>query len=114
MTTQVPFKAPLILMAAPNGAYKQTTDHPALPVTQSSTPMSRTLNRLDLTPLTLCAFCPAAIWMSPIPITKEKLKLKIFCSLMRVLITEELLECDGEAIATAQKEAQEAKALGLY
>ena len=33
MTTQVPFKAPLILMAAPNGAYKQTTDHPALPVT---------------------------------------------------------------------------------
>jgi uncharacterized protein (DUF849 family) len=33
MTTQVPLKAPLILMAAPNGAYKQTTDHPALPVT---------------------------------------------------------------------------------
>lgn len=33
MTTQVPLKAPLILMAAPNGAYKQITDHPALPVT---------------------------------------------------------------------------------
>ncbi|CDS47896.1 MobA [Polaromonas sp. CG9_12] len=85
------------------------TDDKLSLITQSSTPMSRTLNRLDLTPLTLCAFCPAAIWMSPIPIAKGKPKLKIFCSLMRVLITEELLECDGEAIATAQKEAREAQ-----
>ena len=84
------------------------SDEPNLSQTTDLAPAttSRTLLRLDLAPSTLCSICPAAIWMSPTQQTGKKPKLKIYCSLMKVLITEELAECDGEAIATAQQEAQ--------
>ena len=45
--------------------------------------------------------------MSPRIQNENNTTLKIYCSLMKVLITEELGECDGEAIATAQIEARE-------
>ena len=35
--------------------------------------------------------------------------MRVYCSLMSALIDSEILECDGEAIATAQKLAKEEK-----
>lgn len=57
----------------------------------SLTPRSRTLIKLGISPDTVCAVCPNAVWHQP----AETKKLRVFCTLMHVLVDGKLSECDG-------------------
>ena len=57
------------------------------------TPKSRTLLRLEKRPETVCATCPNAIWQS-LQI-KAKPGVRVYCTLMHVLVDDLLTDCDG-------------------
>ena len=57
----------------------------------TTTPRSRTLLRLELSPETCCAACPNAVWQS---LEKGK-EVRVFCTLMHVLVDDLLMDCDG-------------------
>lgn len=57
------------------------------------TARSRTLLRMEKNPATVCAACPNAIWQSLLH--KAKPTARAYCTLMHVLVDEELTDCDG-------------------
>ena len=64
------------------------------------TPRSRTLLRLEKQPDTVCASCPNALWQS-LQI-KGKPGVRVYCTLMHVLVDELLTDCDGVPDELAQ------------